>query len=255
MLNSDHREGQIGRPKSLDAYGSRVFQYPAEVKGYFRTRRNVVYAILIIIFLALPWIKIGGHQAILLDIPGRQFSFFGIHFWAHDAPLIFFIFAFLTLGLAFVTAIWGRVWCGWACPQTVFIDGIYRRIETWIEGSHLARRKLDLQDWNREKILKRSSKWLAFFVVSFLISHSFLAYFVGSQAIIEYVQHPPSENWTTFLIVMSFTAFLLFDFGWFREQFCIIMCPYGRFQSVLMDESSLAIVYDENRVSHVVVRV
>ena len=247
MSSNSNHQGQIGRPGSMSETGERIFQYPAAVKGFFRTWRTRVYLILIAVFLILPWVKVGGYQSILINIPERKFAFFGLHFWAHDTPLIFFILAFLTLALAFVTALWGRVWCGWACPQTVFIDGVFRKIETWIEGSHLARRKLDEADWNFDKIKKRFSKWAAFFAVSFFISHSFVAYFVGAENVVSYVQGSPSEHWTTFLFVMALTAIILFDFGWFREQFCIIMCPYGRFQSVLMDEKSMAVVYDEDR--------
>tara|TARA_B100000749_G_scaffold280223_1_gene275358 strand:- start:58237 stop:59658 length:1422 start_codon:yes stop_codon:yes gene_type:complete len=246
-LTNDHKEGQVGRPGSMDVSGSRIFQHPSAVTGYFRIRRDIVYSVLIVFFLVLPWVKINGQQAVLFNLPERQFSLFGLHLWAHDTPLVFFILAFLVMGLAFVTSIWGRVWCGWACPQTVFIDGVFRRIEAWVEGNHLARRKLDSQPLNGEKIKKRTIKWVLFFIVSFFISHSFVAYFVGAEAVIEYIQGSPKDHWATFLFVMALTALILFDFGWFREQFCIVMCPYGRFQSVLMDQGSLAVLYDEER--------
>lgn len=232
---------------TLDEKGYRLFRYPQSVRGVYRNWRNKVYSVLIIIFLVLPWIKINGAQAILLDLANRRFSFFGVQFWGHDAPMIFFVLALSTLGLTFVTSIWGRVWCGWACPQTVFIDGVYRKIEEWVEGNHLQRAKLDKEPLNATKVRKRSIKWFLFFLVSFIISHSFLAYFVGADGVIDMITHPPAENWTSFLFVFSLCAILLFDFGWFREQFCIIACPYGRFQSVLMDTESMNILYDEKR--------
>lgn len=231
----------------LDEHGGRKRIIPAEVKGPFRKWRNYVHFILLIIFLALPWIQINGTQAILLDISARRFELFGQIFFSHDAPLLFFIIAALTLGIILTTALWGRVWCGWACPQTVFIDFIYRRIEILVEGNYLERRKLYHSEMHPQKFLKYSIKWFLFFVVSSLFSHSFIAYFVGSRRLVEMMSGSPQDNWIYFLIVSSTTALLLFNFGWFREQFCIIMCPYGRFQSVLMDQQSISVVYDQQR--------
>ncbi len=243
----DKRQLPEDRLATTDEKGSRVYVFPATVKGLYRSLRTSVQAILIVILLVLPWIKIGGHQALLLDIVERKFSVFGLTFWAHDGPLIFFILALLTIGLAFVTAVWGRVWCGWACPQTVFIDGVFRRIEYWVIGSHIKQRNLAKESWNGEKMVKYSVVWSLFTVVSLIIAHSFLAYFVGAERLVEMTQLNPGENWTVFLIMAFITGVLLFDFGWFREQFCIIMCPYGRIQSVLMDENSINVSYDTQR--------
>lgn len=235
------------RLTTIDEHGSRRFVIPAEVVGIFRTWRNRVYFVLVILFLALPWIKINGLQAVLLDIPNRRFEIFGKLFLAHDTPLVFLIAAMAAMSLAFVTAVWGRVWCGWACPQTVFIDGLYRRIEIWIEGDYKTRRRLQRESLSVEKLWKATAKWISYVILSSLISHSVIAYFTGSTQLIEMIQGPPGENWTYFLLVSSMTALLLFNFGWFREQFCTIMCPYGRFQSVLMDDQSLTVLYDERR--------
>ena len=235
------------RLDSLDAKGSRLFLHPAEVRGVFRKYRQLVYFILVIIFLTLPWLRINGHQAILLDIPQRRFAILGLTFWAHDGPMIFFVLGILTLSLAFVTAIWGRVWCGWGCPQTVFIDSVFRRIERWIEGDYIVRRRIAQSPMTAITFAKKLGKWTLFVVISLIISHSFMAYFVGTGELAQMIRQSPRENWTTFLIMSFITAVIAFDFGWFREQFCLIMCPYGRFQSVLMDENSLAVLYDEQR--------
>ncbi|MEM7007643.1 MAG: cytochrome c oxidase accessory protein CcoG [Thermodesulfobacteriota bacterium] len=243
----DRRNLPDDRPASMDESGRRVFIFPASVSGFWRRIRTIVQILLIIFFLVLPWIKIGGHQAILLNIGDRQFSIFGLTFWAHDAPLIFFILAFLTIGLAFITTVWGRIWCGWGCPQTVFIDGVFRRLEYWIIGSHIHQRNLAKAPWDIKKFFKLSLLWSLFLIVSLIIAHSFLAYFVGADRLVEMTQHYPRENWTIFLVMGFFTALIIFDFGWFREQFCIIMCPYGRFQSVLMDDDSLTVSYDPVR--------
>ena len=231
----------------MDEQGRRVFIFPASVSGFWRRYRTIVEIFLIIFFLVLPWIKIGGHQGLLLNIGDRQFSIFGLTFWAHDAPLIFFILAFLTIGLAFVTAVWGRIWCGWGCPQTVFIDGVFRRFEYWIIGSHIQQRNLAKAPWSIKKFFKLSVLWTLFLIASLIIAHSFLAYFVGADRLVEMTQHNPTENWTIFIVMGFITAVILFDFGWFREQFCIIVCPYGRFQSVLLDDDSLTVSYDPVR--------
>jgi cytochrome c oxidase accessory protein FixG len=235
------------RLATTDEFGDRVYIYPADVKGFWRKHRNWTQFILVIIFLILPWIKIGGEQALLLSIPERRFAFFGLTLYAHDGPLIFFVLAISAFGLFLVTAVWGRIWCGWACPQTVFIDGVFRRIEHFIEGNHLQRRQLDAGPLTLTKVFKKLSKWSAFLLASTIIAHSFVAYFVGAERLAKMSLHAPSENWVDFVIVSFFTFLVLFDFGWFREQFCIIMCPYGRFQSVLMDKHSLAVMYDEKR--------
>ena len=235
------------RPASFDEEGHHVALNPADVHGRFRRWRNWFYLGLVLFFLALPWTKFQGHQTLLLDIPNRRFAFFGVTFWAHDVPMIFFILGLLTVGLCLVTTVWGRVWCGWGCPQTVFIDLIYRRIERWIEGSHHQRRKLSLAPMSWEKFWKRSLKWFLFWFVSTNIAHSFTAYFVGAERLAQMSLSAPWESWTPFIFVTVLTAMLMFDFGWFREQFCMIMCPYGRFQSVLMDQNSLAVLYDEGR--------
>lgn len=235
------------RLQSLDEQGSRAEFFIAEVKGYWRRRREWVHLGLIFFFLALPWTRIQGQQTLLFHIQERKFVFFGLTFFAHDAPLIFFILATLTLGLAFITSLWGRVWCGWACPQTVFIDAIYRNIEKWTEGTHLRRRALAKEDFSFKKMKIKFYKWFLFFVVSAAIAHSFLAYFVGARELLAMMGTSPSQNSFYFILVFAMTGLLLFNFGWFREQFCIIMCPYGRFQSVLLDEKSLTIFYDKVR--------
>jgi cytochrome c oxidase accessory protein FixG len=235
------------RLSSIDEEGNHKTIIPFDVRGFFRKRRTLVYSFLLVFFLILPWITIHGKQALWLNISARSFTIFGLELYAHDAPLIFFIFAIFLLGIAYVTSVWGRIWCGWACPQTVFIDLVYRRIETWIEGSAFQRRKLETAAWTINKLSKKILKWTCFFIVSSLIAHSFAAYFIGAKPLLQMMSDPPENNWIYFVSISFFTALLLFDFGWFREQFCIIMCPYGRFQSVMMDDTSMAVIYDEKR--------
>lgn len=231
---------------SVDENGDRLNIIPAEVRGKFRKYRNYVQGVLLAVFMLLPWTTMNGRQTIWLNVPDREFALFGALFKAHDAPMMFFILAIVTLGLAFVTSIWGRVWCGWACPQTVFIEAVFRRIEQWTEGNYIERRKLR-ESFSPERLRKSGLKWVLFFLASSIIAHSFLAYFVGAQELLGMMQDSPFQNLTYFLLVTIFTALILFDFAWFREQFCVIMCPYGRIQSLLLDSKSLAVVYDVKR--------
>jgi len=232
---------------TTDEQGHRVYIHPEDVKGFWRTQRTRFYWFLILIYVVLPWFNWNGKQIILLNIPMREFTFFGTTFYAHDAPLILLLLLGFVFTMGFVTSIWGRVWCGWACPQTVFIDTIYRGIEKLIEGKARQRQKLQEMPWNAEKVFKKSLKWIAYFLVSLIITHSLLGYFVGARNLLQITLAGPSGHTTLFSFAMFITALFMFDFGWFREQFCIIACPYGRFQSVMMDENSLVVAYDTKR--------
>jgi cytochrome c oxidase accessory protein FixG len=231
----------------IDEFGNRRMIIPAEVKGRYRQWKTKIHFVLLLIFLLLPWVQIDGTQAVLLDIPNRHFELFGYVFLSHDSPLLFFLLISFAMAIMLVTALWGRVWCGWACPQTVFIDSVYRKIEYWIEGSYIKRRRLHDGPLTSEKFIKQTLKWMAFAAVSSVFAHSFAAYFTGSRKLIEMMQTNPGENWTYFAMISFFTGLLLFNFGWFREQFCIIMCPYGRFQGVLMDNQTYNVTYDVSR--------
>ncbi len=232
---------------TTSAAGKRIPVFPAEVRGPWNRRRQWVQWALIALYLFIPWIKIDGHPLVLLDVEHRRFSLFGQLFFAQEVPnLVFIAFSFiLTVGL--VTAWFGRVWCGWSCPQTVFIERIFRAIERRIEGDPVRQRGLHAAPWGPGKVLKKSLKWLVFSGISLVLSHSFLAYFVGETESFRMMTQAPGAHPTSFLVVMVFTGIVLFDFGWFREQFCLVACPYGRFQSVMMDDSSLFIHYDSRR--------
>jgi cytochrome c oxidase accessory protein FixG len=246
-MNKNRFELDAERLASTDEEGHRVYIHPEDVKGKWRTRRHLFYWFLIILYLVLPWTHFAGKQTILLDIVHREFTFFGLTFYAHDTPIILLLFLIFIFTMGFITSQWGRAWCGWSCPQTVFIDTIYRQIERLIEGKARARTKLSESSWTLEKIAKKSIKWFIFTLVSLHIAHSFLGYFVGTRELFAISLHSPNDNWTLFTIMLFITGLCLFDFGWFREQFCIIACPYGRFQSVMMDENSLTIAYDYTR--------
>ncbi len=232
---------------SINEDGSRYIIHPADVKGRYTMAIRVVAYFLILIYAALPWIPIGGYPAVFLDTSAMRFHFFGLTFASQDLWLAFFLITGLGFGLFYVTALAGRIWCGWACPQTVFLEHVYRRLERWIEGDAVKRRRLDSAGWSPERILKRGLKHAAFIMVSLAVAHLFMAYFVSIPGLWEMMQEAPSRHWKVFLFVFLFASVLYLNFGWFREQLCIVICPYGRLQSALIDEHSMVIGYDEKR--------
>lgn len=232
---------------TIEADGSRRYLHPADVRGRFTRFRRWSGWILIIVYLSLPWIELGGHPAVFLDVGARRFHLFGLTFAFQDGWLLFFAISGLGFGLFFITALLGRVWCGWACPQTVFLDHVYRVIERVLEGDSVARRKLDDTKWDLNKTVRRGTKHALYFLVSAAIAHLFLAYFVSLPELWSMMRVAPGEHWSAFLFVAVFTAVLYGNFAWFREQLCLIICPYGRLQSVLIDDHSLVIGYDAKR--------
>jgi cytochrome c oxidase accessory protein FixG len=245
---SDLEPGGTGRPEFLDASGERLKIHPDDVKGRFRTWRKWVYALLILHYLALPFIKNGKHPAIHLDIEARRFYLAGQAFNAQDFWLVVFLLGAFAFGLVFVTAAAGRVWCGWACPQTVFLEGVYRPIERFIEGPASARRRSDAEGtFKPRRLLLVLIKHSLFLAVSLALAHWFLAFFVPVPQLAEIVLHGPGGHTALFFWAMGITAAAYFNFAFFREQICFIVCPYGRFQSVLVDKQSLIIGYDAQR--------
>lgn len=232
---------------TIRADGSRTFLHPSDTHGRFTTARQVSAWALIVFYLSLPWIKIGGFPAVFLDVAERRFHLFGLTFAAQDMWLLFFVITGLGFSLFFVTALLGRVWCGWACPQTVFLEHVYRRIERWVEGDAVKRRALDAAPPSAGKFAKRFLKHTLFVLVSAVITHLFLAYYVSLPEVWDMVTHAPSEHWGAFGFIFIATATLYFNFAWFREQLCIVICPYGRIQSALIDDHSMVIGYDAKR--------
>jgi cytochrome c oxidase accessory protein FixG len=227
--------------------GSRPFLFPADTRGRFTRARRISAFALIAFYLSLPWIKINGYPAVFLDVAERRFHLFGITLAAQDMWLLFFVITGLGFSLFFVTALLGRVWCGWACPHTVFLDHVYRRIERWTEGDAVRRRALDAAPWSAAKFARRAVKHALYLVASAAIMHLFLAYFVSLPQVWHMVRTAPAEHWSAFAFMAVSTGLLYFNFGWFREQLCIVICPYGRIQSALIDDHSLVIGYDAKR--------
>jgi cytochrome c oxidase accessory protein FixG len=224
--------------------GSRRFLYPADAPGRFDRARRVAALALIAVYLLLPWVKIGGYPAVFLDVAQRRFHLFGLTLAAQDLWLLFFLISGLGFGLFFVTALLGRIWCGWACPQTVFLDHVFRRVERWIEGDAVKRRLLTQAPWSVSKILRRAAKQAIYLLLAAAITHLFLAYFVSIPSVWAMMRDAPTKNWGTFVFIAAATGAIYFNFAWFREQLCIVICPYGRLQSALTDDHTLVIGYD-----------
>lgn len=232
---------------TINPDGSRVFLYPADVRGPFSRARLASGWLLIAIYLLLPWIPVGGQPAVFLDLAHRRFHFFGLTLAAQDTWLLFFAVTGLGFMLFFVTALCGRLWCGWACPHTVFLDQVYRRIERWIEGDAVQRKARREAGLSADKALRLAAKHGLYALASLAIAHLFLAYFVSLPELWAMMHAAPGEHWSAFVFVFASAALLYFNFAWFREQMCIVLCPYGRLQSALTDDHSLVIGYDPAR--------
>ncbi len=232
---------------SLGTDGHRIAVYPADVSGRFTFARRVVFVVLMAVYAALPWIPVGGHPAVFLDIAHREFFLFGLTFNAQDIWMTVFLLTGAAFGLLVLTAVAGRVWCGWACPQTVFLEGIYRRIERLVEGPREARRRRHEAALTFDGAARKIVSHTLYLAVSFVLAHVFLAYFASVRGVVGMMLQAPGEHPEAFLVVAFLTLVLYGNFAWFREQFCVVMCPYGRLQSLLVDADSLVVGYDEKR--------
>ena len=226
---------------TLNPDGTRRWLAPRLAKGRFWKRRRVVAYWLILLFNLLPWIQIGGKPAMLLDVMHREFTFFGMTFQPTETLLITLLILAIFVGIFLATALFGRVWCGWGCPQTVYLEYLYRPIERLVEGKHHSKGRAAVP--GGRKLLK----YAVFLVISLHLSHTFLAYFVGAPTVIEWSLGNPADHMMGFLIVWLVAAAMMIDFGFFREQMCILACPYGRLQSALLDPDSIVIGYDPIR--------
>jgi cytochrome c oxidase accessory protein FixG len=232
---------------ALPSDGRRLAIEPADVRGRFQRARAVVFALLIALWAGLPWIRIGDHPALFVDVDERRLFLFGATFNAQDTWLLFFLLTGVGFGLVYATALAGRVWCGWGCPQTVFLEGVYRRIERWIEGPRERRIRRNAGPWTPEKAARKLATHALYVVVSVLVAHIFLSYFVSLPKTFQMVRHSPAAHPEAFVWALAMTAAFYLNFAWFREQLCVVLCPYGRLQSALLDEHSLVVGYDARR--------
>lgn len=229
---------------TIDKEGKRAWVYPKKPEGKYYDKRKMVSYLLLVVLFAAPFIKINNNQLFLFNVLERKFSILGFTFWPQD---FYIVVIAMIIGIVFValfTVAFGRIFCGWICPQTIFMEMVFRRIEYWIEGDRGAQIRLNKQPWNKEKVRKKGIKWFLFFIISFLIANVFLAYVIGSDQVLLMIKHGPQKHLSTLIALLIFTGVFYFVFAWFREQVCIIACPYGRLQGVLLDEKSIVVAYD-----------
>jgi cytochrome c oxidase accessory protein FixG len=232
---------------TISQEGKRSWVYPKKPSGVFYKYRKLLSYFLLAFLFSAPFIKINGNQFLLFNVLERRFNIFGFPFWPQDFHL--FVISMI-IGVVFITlftVVFGRIFCGWFCPQTIFLEMVFRRIEYWIEGDRGKQIRLAKQKWNAEKIRKRLLKWVIFFIISFVIANVFLAYLIGGDTLLGYIQGSPFDNLSTLISLIIFTSVFYFVFAWFREQVCIIACPYGRLQGVLLDNQSVVVAYDYKR--------
>jgi len=228
---------------TLNADGTRNRIRPRLYPGPQLSRRRAVAWSLVVLFVGLPFVTIGGKPAILLDVVQREFSLFGHTFLATDGVLLMLLMLTIFAAVFWTTALVGRAWCGWGCPQTVYMEFLFRPIERLFEGKREAQIELDKRGMSTRRALKN----LVFLVLSFVLANVFLSYFVGTHALRSWMTEPPAKHMAGFLVVLVTTGLVFFDFAYFREQMCTVICPYARLQSVLLDRRSLVIGYDIKR--------
>ncbi len=232
---------------TIDERGKRSWVFPKKPSGKFYIYRTYVSWFLLAFLLAAPFIKINGNQFLLFNVLKRRFNIFGFPFWPQDFHLLV---VSMILGIVFIalfTVVYGRVFCGWVCPQTIFLEMVFRKIEYWIDGDRGAQIRLKKRDWDADKIRKRIVKHSIFFILSFIIANVFLAYLTGSDRLFEIITDNPLNHISGLIAIIIFTIVFYFIFAWFREQVCVIACPYGRLQSVLLDNKSIVVAYDYKR--------
>jgi cytochrome c oxidase accessory protein FixG len=229
---------------TVDKRGKRIWVNPKKPKGKFTNYRTALSAVLLLLLFAGPFLRINGHPLMLINIPERKFIIMGVFFGSQDTFLLALSMITGIIFIALFTVIYGRLFCGWVCPQTIFMEQVFRRIEYWIEGDYTRQKALNKAPWNSEKISKRLLKHVIFFLVSFLISNTFLAYIIGTDKLYRYISEGPFANLGVFVALLIFTGIFYFVFSYLREQVCIIVCPYGRMQGVLLDNKSMVVAYD-----------
>lgn len=244
VRSADHFRNRIS---SVDSKGKRVWMFPKLVKGRFYKYRSYFSLGLLLILFGVPFIEINDNPLFMLNVIERKFIILGKIFWPQDFLIFMLFIVTFIIFIVLFTVIYGRLFCGWACPQTVFMEMVFRRIEYWIDGNHIQQKKLKEGPWTSEKVRKRALKYGIYVFMAFLVGNLFMAYIVGKDEVFEIVTSSPLENLTGFLLVLAFTGITFFNFAYFREQVCTVVCPYGRLQGVFLDKKSVVVAYDDVR--------
>lgn len=235
------------RISTVDDQGKRVWIYPKKPKGRFTNMRTWLSAALLAFLFGMPFVKYNGEPLLLFNVLERKFILFGILFTPQDFHLFGLAMLTLIVFIVLFTVVFGRLFCGWVCPQTIFMEMVFRKIEYWIEGDASAQRRLTAAPWNSEKILKKTAKLSIFFLIAVLVANTFLAYIIGVDEVIKIATEPVSQHLGGFISMILFSGAFFFVFSYLREQVCVAICPYGRLQGVLLDRNSIVIAYDHMR--------
>lgn len=227
--------------------GKRAWIYAKKPSGRFYQWRNVVSYVLLALMFFGPYVRIHGQPLLLINVIERKFILFGFVFWPQDFYLVVLALLTMILTIVLFTSVFGRVWCGWTCPQTVFMEMVFRKIEYLIEGDFQQQKQLNQSPWKTGKILRKGGKMVIFYLISFAIANTFLAYIIGSEQLFTIMTEPVSQHIAGFLAINLFTVIFFLVFARFREQVCHFACPYGRFQSALVDNDTISVTYDFQR--------
>lgn len=232
---------------TVDKEGKRIWLYPKKPSGRFYRWRTWVSLAFLAIFLTLPFIKLNGEPFFMLNVIERKFILFGLLFTPQDFHIFGLVMLTFIVFIILFTVVFGRLFCGWVCPQTVFMEMFFRRIEYWIEGDAPAQRRLDKMPWNAEKIRKKGLKHAIFFLIAVVVSNYFLAYIIGMDQVLRIIGEPLGAHWGGFLAMILFSGVFYGVFARLREQVCTTICPYGRLQGVLLVKESIVVAYDHVR--------
>ncbi|HEX4946520.1 MAG TPA: cytochrome c oxidase accessory protein CcoG [Blastocatellia bacterium] len=232
---------------SIGAEGARNWIYPRKPVGKFYRARTAVSVLLFAFLFGAPFLKVNGQPFMLFNILERKFVFFGIVFFPQDMYLVVLGLLTILVSIFLFTAVFGRVWCGWLCPQTVFLEMLFRKIEFFFEGNGRQQRQYNDAPMTPGKFIKKALKQAVFFALSFFIANMFLSYIIGIDELKQIVTAPPTQHLTGFIAILIFSFLFYGVFAWFREQACIVVCPYGRYQSALVDANTIVVTYDFKR--------
>ena len=232
---------------SIHPDGRRRWIYARQPSGSFYKWRSILSWVLLAFLFVTPWIKVNGHQFLLFNIIDREFVFFGVPFWPNDFYLVALMFLTTVVTIVLFTATLGRFFCGWICPQTIFMEMVFRKIEWWIEGTPKEQATRRAGPWNFDRVWRAVAKVSSFWVISFAIANTFLAYVIGSDVLKTYITNGPTAHAELLIGLTAFTFVFFMVFYRFREQVCLVACPYGRYMSALVDENTIAVTYDFKR--------
>jgi len=229
---------------TVDKDGSRVWIYPKKPKGWFYEKRIYVSWLLLIVLFGMPFLKVNGEPFMLFNVLERKFILFGIVFTPQDMHLFAFAMITLMVFIVLFTVVFGRLFCGWVCPQTIFMEMVFRRIEYWLEGDANQQRRLNNAPWDTNKWIKKGAKHIIFFMISVLIANIFLSYIIGVDQVGQIISDPIQNHLGGFIAMLIFSFVFYYVFAFFREQVCTTVCPYGRLQGVLLVDDSIVVAYD-----------